>query len=706
MSTVMLSIRKWSAAAMPRADLALVAALIAVLAMMVLPMPTVLLDILIGINLSFAVVLLIVALHLSTPLQISSFPAILLVTTLFRLALAISTTRQILLQGDAGNVVQTFGMFVVGGNIIVGLIIFLILTLVQFMVITKGSERVAEVGARFSLDGMPGKQMAIDGDLRANSIDKNEAAERRVQIELENQFYGSMDGAMKFVKGDAIAGLIIVVVNLLGGMGVAILQQGMDFSTAMHTYSILTVGDGLVSQIPALLISISAGMLVTRVTNRDANSTVGRDIARQLAGEPKAVLIGGMAMAAMSLLPGMPVAIFLSIGGLLTGLGLVLFLNRRRDTSGGRTSGEADNPGRSHAGGAGTQHAAGASEGPSFSIPLMIALSPELISRYGMPALNSAIDKTRKDKSFETGVPFPAIVARADPQQQSCGATAYCNEVPVATWLTEPDTALLQAIDADRLQALNASFEEVDFGRDFPRSFLAERHIAELAHQVGAEVYTDLDAFNVFLGKVLERHAAEFVGLHEVCTLFEALEKSCPDLVREIDRLSPRPRIADVLQRLAAEGIPIRNLKGILETLSRWSSKEKDAIVLTEYVRSDMKRQITHKYTRGLGVLSAYLVSPGLEESLRSAVRQTASGSYIVLNAHQTEQLLDAVQQTVGDLSTSGQRPVILAAMDVRRYMRKMIEREFPELAVVAYQELEPDIQIQSAGQIDADLSI
>jgi type III secretion protein V len=705
MNRLLLNLKKWSTAAVPKPDIVLVAALIAVLAMMVLPMPTLLLDILIGINLSFALVLLIVALHLGTPLQMSSFPAILLVTTLFRLGLSISTTRQILLQGDAGHVVQTFGMFVVGGNIIVGLIVFLILTLVQFMVITKGSERVAEVSARFSLDGMPGKQMAIDGDLRANSIDKNEAKQRRTHIELENQFYGSMDGAMKFVKGDAIAGLIIVVVNLLGGMGVAVLQQGMDFSTAMHTYSILTVGDGLVSQIPALLISISAGMIVTRVANREVSSTVGRDIARQLGGDPKSIVTSGVAMGGMALLPGMPVAIFVSISALLTILGLVLFI-QRRDGDGNAMPVHGSNGSNGNRNGEPLQSGAAASGEPSFSIPLMIALSPDLIAQYGMAALSASIDNTQKEKGFALGVPFPTPVVRADPQQVAYGCTVYCNEVPVAQWQVLPETVLLQRIDAAHLLAIGTDVRPVTFGRDFPLSYWTEQVHIDAARQLGANIFAGLDIFSVHLNTVLERHAAEFIGLHEVCTLFEALEKSCPDLVKEIDRLSPRPRIADVLQRLVSEGIPIRNLKGIVETLTRWSSKEKDAVVLTEYVRADMKRQITHKYTQGKNILSAYLLAPGLEEALRCAVRQTSSGSYIVLDPKQTDKLLDAVNDTVDTFDQMTVRPVILAAMDVRRYMRKLIERDYPDLAVVAYQELQADVQVQSIGQIDADLSV
>jgi len=682
-----------------RPDAAMVVLLVAILALMVLPMPTVLMDILIGTNLSLAAILLVVALHLSTPLKISAFPAILLVATLFRLALSIATTRLILLQGDAGAVVQTFGMFVVGGNIIVGLIVFLILTLVQFIVITKGSERVAEVSARFSLDGMPGKQMAIDGDLRANAITKEEAKSRRQQIELESQFYGAMDGAMKFVKGDAIAGLIIVVVNLLGGIGIAVLQKNMDMSEAIQTYSILTIGDGLVSQLPALLISIAAGLVVTRVSNEGGSeSNIGSDIVRQVTRDPKALIFGGFIMGGMSALPGMPAAVFGTLAGVLIVSGGTVILRRRNqrkrggpgvDGNGVRVQGEEGEV---------------KPEGPGFAVPLMLCISPQARERYGMAALAKAVRTVRDAKTLELGIPFPEIVLRVDNALAEGSFTVYCSEVPVARWAQPPNHVLAWGVDHVRLVESHVAAEPCDFRKDMTSSYWISTQAADAARALGADVLADLEILDRFLGTILERHAAEFIGVHEASTLLTAIEKSVPDLVKEVDRHMPKQRVADVLQRLASEGVSIRNLKSILETLSKWGQKEKDPVVLTEYVRADLKRQIAYKYAQSADTLSAYMVSPALEDQLRNAVRQTSAGSYAVLDPVQTDRLLATVSEIASTLSDHVGPPVLLTAMDIRRYLRKLIERDFPQIPVLAYQELPPEVRVHALGHVDADL--
>src|SRR4051812_2931446 len=317
-----------------RTDLFLAALIVCIIFMMILPLPTWLVDALIAVNMCIAAVLLMVAMYLPSPLAFSSFPSVLLVTTLFRLGIEIATTRLILLQADAGHIIETFGNFVVGGNLVVGLVVFLILTIVQFVVITKGAERVAEVGARFSLDAMPGKQMSIDGDMRAGVIDMDEARKRRTLVEKESQLYGSMDGAMKFVKGDAIAGLIIVAVNLLGGILIGTMQRGMSAAEAMKVYSILTIGDGLIAQIPALFISIGAGMIVTRVTTGDGPSNVGRDVGQQILSQPKALLIGCAVMVGFGLIPGMPTVTFLILAAALASVGYTLSKGELRGSSG------------------------------------------------------------------------------------------------------------------------------------------------------------------------------------------------------------------------------------------------------------------------------------------------------------------------------------------------------------------------------------
>ena len=317
-------VQRLAIAASSRNDLVLVVMLVGIIFMMILPLPVWVVDVLIGVNMTLSAVLLMVALYLPSPLAFSSFPSVLLVTTLFRLGISIATTRLILLQGDAGSIINTFGNFVVGGNLVVGLVVFLILTIVQFVVITKGAERVAEVAARFSLDAMPGKQMSIDGDMRAGTIDMEEAKRRRRIVEKESQLYGAMDGAMKFVKGDAIAGIIIVTVNLLGGMLIGMMQRNLSAAKAAQTYSILSIGDGLIAQIPALFIAICAGIIVTRVQADDGPSNVGKDIGAQVLGQPKALLIGGGIALGMGLIPGMPVAVFAVLAVVLIGLGIGL----------------------------------------------------------------------------------------------------------------------------------------------------------------------------------------------------------------------------------------------------------------------------------------------------------------------------------------------------------------------------------------------
>jgi type III secretion protein V len=392
--------------AVKRNDLVLAALIVCIIFMMILPLPTWLVDALIALNMCLSAVLLMVAMYLPSPLAFSSFPSVLLVTTLFRLGIGIATTRLILLQGDAGHIIYTFGNFVVGGNLVVGLVVFLILTIVQFVVITKGAERVAEVGARFSLDAMPGKQMSIDGDMRAGVIDMDEARRRRSLVEKESQLYGAMDGAMKFVKGDAIAGLIIVAVNLLGGLLIGTVQRGMTAGQAIKVYSVLTIGDGLISQIPALFISICAGMIVTRVTSSDGASNIGSDIGTQLLSQPKALMIGAVVMLGFSLIPGMPSATFLVLSLVVGLIGYSFFRGERRvvDAKTGKvTTVSAMDADPKEA------QDTKAAEGDKFrsTVPLMVDVHPELESAFSYDLLNDELIKVRRALYFDLGVIFP-----------------------------------------------------------------------------------------------------------------------------------------------------------------------------------------------------------------------------------------------------------------------------------------------------------
>lgn len=436
-----------------RKDILLVVLLLAVVFMMVLPLPPLLLDILIAVNITISVVLLMMSVYIGSPLQFSVFPAVLLITTLFRLALSVSTTRMILLQADAGQIVNTFGSFVVGGNLVVGIIIFLIITIVQFLVITKGAERVAEVSARFSLDAMPGKQMSIDGDMRAGVIDVNEARARRAVIEKESQMFGSMDGAMKFVKGDAIAGLIIIVVNILGGIAIGVTQKGLSTADALQLYAVLTVGDGMVSQVPALLIAITAGIIVTRVSS-DESADLGSDIGEQVVAQPKALLIGGLLLVLFGLIPGFPTLTFLALALLVGGGGYFMLWRQRAQASAGsrdlpallaQGAGAPSAKARGKAGG-GKPKAGRLAEQEEFAltVPLLIDVDASLQERLEAMSLNEELVRVRRALYLDFGVPFPGIHLRFNEAMGDGEYLVQLQEVPVARGCLRPGWLLVR----------------------------------------------------------------------------------------------------------------------------------------------------------------------------------------------------------------------------------------------------------------------
>lgn len=440
-----------------RNDLILAVVVVSIIFMMILPLPTFLVDALIATNMSLSAILLMVAMYLPSPLGFSSFPTVLLVTTLFRLGISIATTRLILLDGDAGHIVDTFGNFVVGGNLVVGLVVFLILTIVQFVVITKGAERVAEVAARFSLDAMPGKQMSIDGDLRANTIDMEEAKRRHGIVEKESQLYGAMDGAMKFVKGDAIAGLIIVAVNLVGGMIIGTMQRGLTAAEAVHIYSILTIGDGLIAQIPALFIAICAGMIVTRVTSDSGKpSNIGRDIGEQILARPRPLLIGASIMLGMGLIPGMPTFTFLGLALVIGAVGYGLSQPRNRDKQAGDDI-ESLSGAKSDA--ASKKEGTAAEEDLTPTVPLLLDVAEDLRKSFSAKQLNDELIAIRRALYFDLGVPFPGIQLRFNQQLAPGTYSIQLSEVPVAEGRLRPDHVLVRE-SRNNIATLGVEIEE------------------------------------------------------------------------------------------------------------------------------------------------------------------------------------------------------------------------------------------------------
>ena len=685
-----------------RNDVLLAALLVAIVFMMILPLPTELVDVLIGTSMGVAVILLMLAVYISSASEFFAFPAVLLLSTLFRLALSITTTRLVLLQADAGAIIDTFGNFVVAGNLVVGMVIFLIITIVQFLVITKGAERVAEVSARFSLDAMPGKQMSIDGDMRAGVIDMDEARRRREKVEKESQLYGSMDGAMKFVKGDAIAGLIIIAVNLVGGLVIGMTQRGLALEEAMHVYSILTIGDGLVAQIPALLIAMTAGIIVTRVSTEETEN-LASDIGQQFGAQPKALLVGGALMVAFALIPGFPTMTFLALAALTGGMGLLLLRasSKRKAVEGDAQVSSILTPVPTEESSEAEVDAQLRGEQEiTLGAPLLVDISATLQEHLDMRALNREAAKVRRALYLDLGVPFPGVHVRFNENLPGQAYALLLQEIPVARGELRPGY-VLYADHVRQLDILGLPNERGDpFLPNMPTVWIEERY-ADSLREASTSFMELHKVLSFHLAYVMRRYAEEFIGIQETYNLFERLQPTFPDLIKEAQRVLPVNRTTEVFKRLVGEDVSIRNVRSILESLVEWGQQEKDVVTLTEYVRGDLKRYISYKYSSEQNVLSAYLLDEDLEETVRGGIRQTSSGNYLALNPPVTQRLVSQTKSLVGDISRLEHKPVIVTAMDIRRYVRKLIEIELYDLAVLSFQELTQEVTVQPLGRIE-----
>lgn len=674
-------------------DIILAFLVMMIISLMIIPIPTWLLDCLLAVNLTISVMLLMLSLYIPRTLEFSTFPSVLLFTTLFRLALNITTTRLILIQADAGHIIHTFGNFVVAGNFVVGAVIFLILLIVQFVVITKGAERVAEVAARFTLDAMPGKQMSIDADVRAGAIDNDTAKFKRDELGRENQLYGALDGAMKFVKGDAIASLIITVINIVAGLIIGIMQKGMTAEKALKVYSILTIGDGLVSQIPALLISLTAGVIVTRVSG-DASKALGQDITKQLFAQPKSMLIAGVMVLLLMTIPGFPKIPFII-------LGVSLFVAGRRLSK------------PAHAGPAITRAGAGlpsdatpkasqqkADDGEfSVTVPLLLDVATVIEQSVEPDLLNDQLIQVRQALYYDLGVPFPGIHLRFNENLSDGMYQILLQEVPVSQGKILPGHVLVRETK-ESLGILNISFkEEKPFLPNMPSLWVETSAIPQL-ERANIQYMKTPQIFTYHLSFILKKYASEFLGLQETRFLLENMEKLFPELVREVQRILPVQKISEVLQRLVQEEISIRNLRLIMQCLIEWGQKEKEPILLTDYVRTTLKRYISYKYSGGQNILAVYLLDPAIEDVVRKSIRQTSSGSYLALDPEMAKKLVHAIKDEVGDFTNETNRPVLLTSMDIRRYVRKLIELELYELPVLSHQELTEEITIQPLGKV------
>nr|WP_219857943.1 MULTISPECIES: type III secretion system export apparatus subunit SctV [Pseudomonas] len=669
-----------------RAEVLGAVVIMAIVFIFIVPLPTWLVDILIALNICIACLLIMLALYLPGPLAFSSFPSILLLTTMFRLALSIATTRLILLEQDAGDIVEAFGNFVVGGNLAVGMVIFLILTLVNFLVITKGSERVAEVAARFSLDAMPGKQMSIDSDLRAGLIDGVQARDKREQLSRESQLFGAMDGAMKFVKGDAIAGLIIVVVNLLGGFSTGMFQHGLSAADSMALYSVLTIGDGLIAQIPALLISLTAGMIITRVApeGRKGITNMGAEIARQMTSEPKSWMIASVAMLVFAIVPGMPTLVFILLAMMTGALGYYLDRRRRREAQPEAEAVEAVRP---------EENGKEDLRGFDPSRPYLLQFPSALRGTPEVTDLIHGIRQVRNSLVANIGLTLPPFEVEIDDSLDDDEMRFCVHEVPMVK------ASVVQHVAVER-SALTVEPEHGVPG-------LAERNEQDwlwlppddpLLNDTQLERFTATSLIVDRMKKAMMLSGPQFLGIQESKSILSWLENNQPELVQELQRIMPISRFSAVLQRLASEGVPLRAVRLIVESLIEYGQHEREPEALADYARIALKSQIYHQYSEADG-LHAWLLSPHTENILREALRQTQTGVFFALDGDNSAALVNLLNQAFS--ARAKIKSVLLVAQDLRSPLRTLLLEEFNHVPVLSFAELGSTSKVKVLGRFD-----
>jgi len=624
------------------ADLILIGGVVSVVALLILPLPPLAIDMLVATNIAIGMLLLLSTLHIAKPLDFSTFPTVLLLTTLFRLSLSIATTRMILTTAEGGHIIQQFGEMVAGGNLIVGLVVFLIITVVQFIVISKGAERVAEVAARFSLDAMPGKQLSIDSDLRSGLIGKDEARERRRTLELESKLHGSLDGAMKFVKGDAIASIVIVLINLIGGLAVGVFSHGMEAGEAMHTFSILTIGDGLVAQIPALFSAMAAGLLVTRTTDESRDGSLGPAIARQIASKPKVLFPAAFLCLLMALIPGFPTAVFIGLAFALAASGAwqhpvsrawVLGKTARFDTR------EKPLP----------EAMAAAPAAPRPVRPLVLEISAPGLDVERAETLRARFVAVLESVQERLGLPMPAgeMTTRLLPEGEAPRWALFAYEAPVGSGIVTGETVLEDAV-ASAVEAL------------------------------------------------LRRHAARFLGLQETTAMLNRIGAEYPDLVKEVVRAVSSPRIAEVLRLLAEEEVCLRNMRDVLEAIAEIGQSERNAVPIADRARVALRRYIAAPYMAD-GRFPVLVVGSRLERFFRDSLQAVDGVVHLAMAPEHARTLIGMIR---GECAKCGARAIV-TAFDLRRPLRQLTAGDLFGLPILCYNELSPALPLDVVGTLD-----
>lgn len=663
-----------------RPELLILVLVITIIAMLIIPLPTYLVDFLIGLNIVIAMLVFMGAFYIDRILSFSTFPAVLLITTLFRLALTISTSRLILTDADAGEIIATFGQFVIGDNLVVGFVIFAIVTVVQFIVITKGSERVAEVAARFCLDGMPGKQMSIDADLRGGVIDAEGARQLRSVLERESQLYGAFDGAMKFIKGDAIASIIVAFVNFIGGIAVGMNQHQMDLSQALSTFTLLTIGDGLVGQIPALLISISAGLIVTRV-NGDGDN-LGRNIMQQLLGNPFVLLVTAVLALFIGMLPGFPLPVFVMLAMALG----TLLLMRQWQTRAVPLPATADYAGGMtlHAGTGDGQLAGGY---PERMMPEALAVILQVSrTNYARLEKEQLCERLRGQFLIDFGVALPPLMLRPCEHTDDRTVVVLLNEIRADVFTVHLDR-LRRVIPGERPCPPSVVLHQE---QDAVWAALDDR---ERLLAAGCVLRPAVDELYHCFAVMLTHHVNEFFGVQETKHLLDKMENHAPDLLKEVLRHATVQRIAELLQRLLMERISIRHLKLIMEAMALWAPREKDVSALVEHVRCALARYICHQFAVD-NLLRVIMLSPEVEETLRDSLHTTSAGTFLNLGPQVSEELMELFTNALESLPIAQRDIVLLAAADIRRFIKSLIQHRFRDLEVLSFGELTDSITV------------
>lgn len=675
---------------MRREDMVLGAFILVPILCLIIPVPLFLLDLLFALNIALSMIILFNALFSKEPLDMSAFPTLLLLTTLFRLSLNVSSTRNILLKADAGNVVDTFGNFVGGGNLVVGAIVFFVLVIMQLLVINKGSERVSEVTARFTLDAMPGKQMAIDADLNTGAITDEEAKERREKIQQESAFFGSMDGATKYVKGDATAGLVITVLNFVGGIAIGVLMNGMDINAAVQRYSILTIGDGLVSQIPSLMISLSTGILVTKGSKE---ADVGNILRRQLFSTPKVLNIVGIALIGLGLFTPLNMLVFCAYGIMFL-LTARMIANQLEMTGTDEAVSEEE-------------ESAEEIRRPENVSSLLQVDAIELEFGYGIIPLadvnqgGDLLDRVvmiRRQIALELGCVVPMIRLRDNIQLNPNQYLIKIKGVPVSEG----------EILFDHYMAMNPGYVEEEISGiptfepsyHLPAIWITESQ-RERAESLGYTVVDPPSIIATHLMEIIRSHLDELLTRQDVHNLIENVKEANETLVSElVPKLLNVGEIQKVLQNLLAEGISIRDLVTIFETLADYAPTTHDTDVLTEYVRQSLKRAISNQYFNNNETTSVVTLDPNVEQVIMDSVKQTEQGAYLALDPDYTNRLMTSLREETDKLEELGRTPIIITSPIVRMYLKKLTQEQFRNLHVLSYNEIDSDVELQSVGMV------